>query len=245
MSSACLNGVVKAFFRGLALILASAAFPAGAQTDGGWEQVVDGPPITVKQRPVEGLSVNELQAEGHLAAPVQDLQATLTATQDFAKFMPYVKESRFLDEGEDEHGFRLTYALVDMPVAGKRDYVLRTRVVEGVKADGSGNFRNTFVSAPEGLPEKPGVIRIRTDQGGWDIVPDKDGTGAHAVYRLLVDPGGWIPAFATNLATRGGLPDTFRAVEKEAQRRRDERLKAAAAVPADPTPASPARVMAP
>lgn len=212
------------FHRAQLVALLFSSTPILAQTDAGWESVVEGPPITVKHRPVEGLKVKELLAEGDFDAPVQDVQAALTASESFWKYMPYVRESRFVDEAVDADGNRLTYALVDMPIVGRRDYVLRTHVLEEVRPDGSGNFRNTFDSAPDKLAERKGVIRILRDEGGWDVTASPDGTKCHAVYRLLVDPGGWIPGFAANLGGRRGLPETFQAVEKEAQRLRDGRL---------------------
>lgn len=238
---------MKVSFRGLVVALAALAVNAQAQSPtpgspGEWEGVVEGPPITVKHRPIEGLKVKELYAEGDMDAPVRDVQAALLAADTYWKFMPYVKESRFLDEKADAEGFRHTYALVDTPVVGRRDYAIKTRVLEEVKPDGSGSFRNSFAADPEALKERSGVIRIRLDEGSWEVTPSEDGTKSHAVYRLLCDPGGWIPAFAANLGTRKGLPDTFKAVEKEAQRRRDERFAELKKAPAQAalTPAPPA-----
>lgn len=209
----------------LALVLLGAGASA-AQEDGGWVLDLEGPPLTVKHRGVDGQAIEEAWAEGDLDAPVQDVQAAIGAADTFWKFMPYVKESRFLDE-PDAEGWQRVYTLIDVPWVGRRDYVVKSHVVEGVKPDGSGSFRNAWFAVSSVLPERPGVVRVMRDEGTWAVVPLGEGAKCHVVYRFIVDPGGWIPAFAANLGNRKGISATFSAVEKEAQRRRDERLAAA------------------
>jgi hypothetical protein len=67
-------------------------------------------------------------------------------------------------------------------------------------------------------------VRLRINEGSWHVAsrgPNK----SFAVYRFVVDPGGWIPAFAANAGNKQGVTDTFKAVEREAERRADVRRK--------------------
>ena len=109
-------------------------------------------------------------------------------------------------------------------MVGKRDYVERVSVVQWAKADGSGSFEDTWSAEPDRVPRMADVVRLIKNDGGWRVTPIGDGSTSHVVYTFAVDPGGWVPAFAANLGNQEGVAETFRVVEKEAQRRRDERL---------------------
>ncbi len=203
---------------------------AGA-AEGDWVTVLEGP-ITIKNRSVPDSNVKEIWAEGDVAAPVQDLQDTLMKPALFRGFMPYLKDSREISKKQDD-GSVYVYTLIDLPVVGKRDYVVKVWLRESVRPDGSGTFRNEWVAAPDYLPQRSSITRVRLNTGGWTITPLGDGAKSHVVYTFAVDPGGWVPAFAANMGNEKGVGDTFRAVEKEAQRRRGERLaKQARAAPA-------------
>jgi hypothetical protein len=209
----------------LALVVAVLGGPVRA-AEGDWETVLEGS-ITVKNRAVPGSAVKEIWAEGDLAAPVQDLQDTLMRPELFRGFMPYLKDSREIGSRLPD-GSIYVYTLIDLPVVGKRDYVVRVWLRESVKADGSGTFRNEWKAEPDRLPTRANISRVRLNTGGWVITPLGDGSKSHVVYRFAVDPGGWVPSFAVNMGNEKGVGDTFRAVEKEAQKRRDARLAKAA-----------------
>ena len=70
-------------------------------------------------------------------------------------------------------------------------------------------------------PRAAGRIGWRTRRSfrprSWRVTRSAKG-GAHVVYRFSVDPGGMIPPFLADLANKGAIPDTFKAVEKEANR---------------------------
>ena len=201
------------------------AVPAVA-ADGDWETALEGP-ITIKNRAVPGTAIKEVWAEGDMAAPVADLQDTLMKPELFRSFMPYLKDSREVSKKQDD-GSVYVYTLIDLPVVGKRDYVVRVWLHESVKDDGSGTFRNEWKAEPDYLPARNSITRVRLNTGGWVITPVGDGSKSHAVYKFAIDPGGWVPSFAVNMGNEKGVGDTFKAVEKEAQKRRDARLAKAA-----------------
>lgn len=203
--------------------------------DGEWTVVIKGPPITVKNRSIPKSPIKEILAEGEINAPVQDIQEACMRVERFRSFMPFLKDSHEISEHFDD-GSVYVYTLIDLPVVGKRDYVVRTWLRESVAADGSGTFRNEWKAFPDHLPRRNGIARIEKNEGGWTVTPLGDGSKSSAIYRFAVDPGGWIPGFAANIGNEKGVADTYRAVEKEAQRLRDERLAKAAdaGVPALP-----------
>jgi hypothetical protein len=208
--------------RTLSFLVLSLALPCLA-ADGDWQTVVSGP-ITVKNRTLEGTGLKEVWAEGEIAAPALDVQAALMDVSRLRFFMPYMKDARELGERLPD-GSVYVYTLIDLPVLGKRDYVVRLELKESLAPDGSGAFRNEWHAFPDFTPRRHDIIRLTRDDGSWVVTP-REGSKCWAVYRFVVDPGGWVPAFAANLGNERGVKETWDAVEKEALRRRDARLAA-------------------
>lgn len=208
----------------LAVVLV--ATPAFAQKE--WETVQTGA-ITIKVREKPGTEIKEVWAEGQFDADVQDIQTTLMTPDRFNKFMPYVKESREFGEPAED-GSVFVYTRLNLPWVKARDYVTRVWLDEGVKEDGSGNFRNRWSAVPDKIPSRSNIIRLRFNEGSWLVTPKGAGK-SHAVYKFSVDPGGWIPGFAADMGNTAGVTDTFKAVEKEAQRVGRERRTTSATVP--------------
>jgi hypothetical protein len=202
------------------LLLGAGAFAAEEE----WE-TVQTEPILIKTRKVPGTSISEIWSEGELAAPVQEIQDLLMDYEHYSEFMPYMKESRTVGQPEPD-GSRWVYTrLAFSSLVSSRDYVVLTRVEQKVNEDGSGEFRQHWKADGEKLPSRSHVVRVKVNEGSWQVTsrgPDK----SFAVYRFMVDPGGWIPKFAVNMGNREGVTDTFKAVEREAQRRMNARAGA-------------------
>ncbi|MBK7863844.1 MAG: hypothetical protein IPJ65_35605 [Archangiaceae bacterium] len=184
-----------------------------------WETVATGA-INVKARPRGESGVFEIWAEADLAAPVRDIQDTLTLMNRFPKFMPYVAEAK--EVARDDDGSVYNYTHLGLPIISDRDYVVRTWVDEGVKPDGTGAFRCHWTSAHDKLPVNGSRVRVTVNEGSWDVTPKEDGK-SHVVYRFAADPGGMLPTWAKNIGNRRGISGTLEAIEKEAQRRQKER----------------------
>jgi hypothetical protein len=175
-------------------------------------------PILIKTRARPGSDVKEIWAEGDLAATPQQIQITVIDVKRFTVFMPYMTESRLIG-GVEPDGAQYTYARLDVPVLSPRDFIHKAYVLRDAARDPEGVFENYWFAAPTKLPEVPSVVRLKISEGSWKVTPSADGKSSHVVYRLCVDPGGAIPAFAANRANADGLTDTFKNIEREAQRR--------------------------
>lgn len=211
--------------RVLALVLALASGGALADEDG-WTTVVQGPPVTVKNKPRPGSEVKDVWVEGEIGAPLQDIHAALMDVPRFKHFMPNLKVSRILGKPEPD-GSLFVYTELALPaVLTARDYVVHVWNDEVPKADGTGAFRQHWVSVPDRLPSRNGVIRLTVNDGSWHITPLGDGKKSWAVHKFAVDPGGWVPAFAADLGNKQGVADLYRAIEKEALRRTAAREQA-------------------
>jgi hypothetical protein len=207
----------------LATFLVASALAASPARAGEpeWQTVIEGP-ITVKTRSVPGTGELEIWAEGEIDAPVLDTQAALMDTEQYARFMKHITESRYVGDPEPD-GSRYAYTLLDLPIVSPRDYVILISVDQTIAPDGTGEFRNHWVAVPEKVPERDGVVRVKVNSGGWTLRPVEGGTKGWAVYRFRADPGGYLPAFAADLGNRRGVTGTFRSLEWEARRRAEER----------------------
>lgn len=203
-----------------ALVALASATEARAEE---WETVATAP-VLIKARSVPNSSVKEIWAQGEMSAPVQDVQAALLDVERFREFMPFVKESRLIGKPRPD-GAHYVYTRLEFgPWVSSRDYVVKVEVERSVAPDGSGEFRNRWVAEPDRIPSRANAVRLRVNEGSWHVAsrgPNK----SFAVYRFVVDPGGWIPAFAANAGNKQGVTDTFKAVEREAERRADVRRK--------------------
>jgi hypothetical protein len=207
--------------RALCTLVCLLAASSGAE-EPEWETVASGA-ITVKARPRPASAVFEIWAEADLAAPVKDIQDALTTMDRFSRFMPYVKTAKELSKEPD--GTVYTYTELGFPVISDRDYVVHVWLDEGVKPDGSGSYRTHWEAAPDKLPARSNLVRIKVNEGSWVVTPKEDGK-SHVVYRFAADPGGSLPNWAKNYGNRHGVSGTLEAIEKEAQRRQKERAAA-------------------
>lgn len=194
--------------------------------EGGWETVSSGA-LTIKTRAGKEAQVYEYLVEGVLAANAFDLQTALTNPERFPKFMPHVEETRVLHRSE---GMHRVYTRVNPPVGSRRDFVTEVRVLERVKPDGTGTFRQTWRALPDAVPEHEGITRVRINEGSWEISPHPSG-GSRVSYRFRVHPGMWVPRFLADLANEKAIPETVASVVKEAARLGRERRSSAEATP--------------
>jgi hypothetical protein len=75
------------------------------------------------------------------------------------------------------------------------------------------------------------VVRLPRNEGSWEVKPKGEGA-SYAVYKFSVDPGGSLPGFLANMGQKGGVLDSWKAVEKRAAHLKAEREKAKASATA-------------
>lgn len=186
-----------------------------------WKTVAE-KPYLVKVRSRPGTGAKDVWAEGALAASAADVQAVLTDVDSYRLWMPYVKESRTLEELPD--GARRTYTRLDLPVVSSRDYVSHVVQDSKLAEDGTGAFAQRWRAEPDAIPERRDTVRLRLNEGSWRVEPRGEAQ-AFVVYRFTVDPAGSIPGFLANMGQKDGVVDTFRAVEKRARQQAAARRK--------------------
>ena len=121
-----------------------------------------------------------------VACAPESLYAVVTDNAKFAEFMPHVKTSTII---RDADGTLMNHQELSLPFPiADRHYTIR--IVNSLRDDRG----------------------ARLWQSAWTYVADS-GTGKAILdYRVFTDPGGRIPAWAYNTATRRTLPDLLEAV---------------------------------
>jgi hypothetical protein len=199
----------------VATLILTLSIQAFAGDAGGWQTVATGA-ITIKIRTVAGSPIREVLAEGDLDANAADLQKAVLDVERFPKFMPYVKETRFVEKPTGD-GTRVVYTSLGLPIVKGRDFVIVDRLVKSLNADGTGEFVTEWQVIKDKVPARANFVRVQTNTGSWKVTP-KPGGKSHVVYQFAVDPGGAIPPFLADMGNRNGVGDVFRAIEQEARR---------------------------
>lgn len=131
---------------------------------------------------------------------------TLTAILDFDSYhhwVPYCENSHTVEKVADSLYY--FYQLLDMPVIKNRDIIIK---VEISKKDIEG-YLIKMTSVPDYIELDPDAIRIGLFKASYSIAVNK-GSGKTVVsMENEVDPGGYIPTFALNWASRTQPHQTF------------------------------------
>ena len=181
-------------------------------------QPASAPPVTVETRAVPGRDVKQVRAQGIIDAPPYVVRAVVADLTRYPEFMPYVKESRILEQdapGEVVNYQRLSFGI---PFVQDRHYVIR--ITERGYRDGD-RGRGWAISwrLQDGLPAgaSADAIRVSVNTGYWDLRPAKGSERATDTrYCVLTDPAGSLPKWIVGMANTEGVPQIFAAVASAA-----------------------------
>ncbi len=189
----------------------------GASPGPGWEEVARTDRVTVYGKEHPGSSIRELRAIGTIDAPNWVVKNVIDDGDHYADFMPNVLESHVLSRDPAHHTV-IAYAKLSAPLISPRDYTLLVHDESHAAADGSVVYKSRWEPASDkGPAEKPGVVRVKVNEGYWLLEPADNGQKTHVTYQLYTDGGG-LPAFILNQATKRRIGEEFDAVEQRAQK---------------------------
>lgn len=149
-------------------------------------------------------------AIGAVEAPAELVMEIVTDHQRFPEIFPYVRESNVRD---GVAGALQVYQNLDLPfpIANRRyeitvEPIRARRTAQGTRCLeshwtyvlGSGNIEDTW--------------------GHWEVLERRPGS-AFVAYVAYVDPGGRLPSWAVNWASRQALPRVIESLRAEAERR--------------------------
>lgn len=163
--------------------------------------------ILVRLREVPGSAIKEGKALGLIDAAPERVFQVVTDLEAFPEFMPHVRQSTVEPQAD---GSLVNYQYLDLPFP-IRDRYYKIRVVHRVEETHRGRvWRSSWTYLP-------GSGNVVENYGAWTL---RDyGGRTLALYQVFTDPGGWIPAWAANRASRQTLPDILRALRRRSESR--------------------------
>ena len=189
-----------------------AALPATAARADDWKEVTRGKDLAVSTRNRAGSAIAEVRAVGRVDASPATVKAVLDDRDHYSSFMPYVSEVRVLAANPGARTL-VAYMRLDPPIVGERDYTIAVR---DESRPGGGSLTTWRLANEQGPAEKPGVVRVKVNEGSWLLEPENGGAATRATYTLFTDAGGSVPSFVVNQANKRSLGDLFAAVRKAA-----------------------------
>ncbi len=186
----------------LTLVLA-AATPAGAEE---WRHEKGEQGNRVSSRAVEGTAVREYRVEMTLDVTPDAMWAVLTDWGGVLAEHPQVIEQRVVSRGADEV---VVYEVDDCSPIKPRDFAYRIRIGrDGDTRTLTNELANEHAPAP-----REGIVRVPAYRTSWAVSPAGEGT--EAVYTVLYDAGGRVPARVYGL----GMPSYLYAMRAWFQER--------------------------
>ena len=150
--------------------------------------------ITVKLAPIEGSRLCRGTARGFVPYPPDVVFRYLLDYDRFVEFMPHMMESRVL---EGNGNSMKVYQKLNLP------WPLANRWYRSIVDIDSEHHRLSWVT-DEG--------NLESCTGGWVVKPVEG--GSMVTYTVVLDPGGYYPAWVINSIQRRSLPQVIRALRE-------------------------------
>jgi hypothetical protein len=179
----------------------------------GWKLIKEVGGISLYSRVRAGTALKEFKALGEIEASTRAVHNVINDLENYPSFMPYTVECRLIKrEGDSIY----SYQRLSPKIVCDRDYTLRVRE-RSWPVQGGIVYLSEWQPANEfGPSEKPGVLRVRLDEGSWLLEPN-GADKTRATYLIYTDSGGKLPAFVANFASEIGIRKLFAAVRKQAK----------------------------
>ena len=201
----------------LVSLLAIAAGATVARGDdssgGGWEQVSTRDGIVVQRRSVAGSKLKEFLGRGIVDAPIGRVLAVIRDANRRAEWMPSCADSHVVEEdlgARTQVAYHRTKA--PWPVSD-RDSI--NRAIMLVEPDKHRVYLPFEAIASAKVPPVKGVVRMPSMRGHWILRPVDGGRATEAEYQVFADPGGILPDWLANLASKTLPRDTIAGLRKQ------------------------------
>lgn len=189
---------------------------------GPWEIVRSDHGIVVMRRTVAGSPLHEFQGTGLVEAPVATVLAVLDDTEHRTEWMKESHSQKLIEKSDERTVIFYNRTAAPWPVAD-RDVVMRASSSVDLK-EKLLRIEFTSVEHPHWPPQK-GVVRVPLLRGHWHLWPVSGGKYTRAEYQVFVNPGGMLPDWLINLASKKIPYDTIRALQGQVKRRQYPELE--------------------
>ncbi len=199
-----------------AFVLVSTANGGSARADGAWEQVSTKDGIVVERRAVDGSSLKEFLGRGIIEAPVAHVLAVIRDGNRRGEWMPSCGGSYVVEENLATR-VQVAYYRTKAPwPISDRDSVNRAEIfVEPAKH--RINIPFEAIADPR-VPPVKGVVRMPSLRGHWILVPVEGGRATQVEYQVYADPGGRLPDWLANLASKTLPRETIAGLRRQVKK---------------------------
>lgn len=177
-------------------------FQADAQKDV-WVLKKQEQGISVYTRNTEGSSFKELRSSVILKTSLSSIVALLNDWESYPEWVYRCGKSSTIKKFSENEVIHYQTVIAPWPV-DSRDFVVNVKLTQDPITK-----IITIVSAskPDYIPKTEGFVRITDFRASWTLIPKPDGM-VEVNYQLMVDPGGYVPAWLVNLAVVDGPYET-------------------------------------
>lgn len=191
------------YIKNIGLLLFCLFCPPPAHSQKEWELRKSENGIEVYTRNAESSSFKELKSVVTLQTSLSSIVALLNDWDSYPQWVYRCGKSTTLKNISETELIHYQTVLAPWPV-DNRDFIVNVKMVQD---PASGVVVITSACTPDFIPVVPDYVRIREFKASWTLSPQKNGT-VQVVYQLLVNPGGYVPAWVINLAVVDGPYET-------------------------------------
>lgn len=190
-----------------AIALLALALPSTALSQNKWKQVIDKNGIKVFTRPSEKSQFDEFKGVTTINVDINVIDKVLADTSNATEWMHNCIKSKLLERNE-KHVVLYQVTKAPWPVSS------RDLIVESIRKEkGNSIVRNMKITThPKAPPKTNKLVRVPKLKGSWTLT--KKGTATHVVYQILMDPGGKLPTWLANSASKDLPFNTLEGLKK-------------------------------
>lgn len=197
------------------LVALLAAQSARAQT-GAWEPVKTSDGVVVDRRTVDGSHLKEFRGRAEIQAPVAAILAVFNDIDHATEWMDSCNGSHAVEDLSDHEKVVYNRTHAPWPVSD-RDAVLHN-IVRFDEAARRVELQFWTVES-EREPAHKGVVRMPFLRGHWTLSASPDGTKTRVEYQVHANPGGRLPDWLVNYASRDLPLKTIEGLRAQLKRR--------------------------
>lgn len=163
-----------------------------------------------KQSPMK---VKPIKVEGGINATPAQVAAVLLDIKSYPEWVYKIKSASIIKQTSATDLFY--YAEIDIPwPAQNRDFVAHVTATQDAETK---VITVNAPSAPDMVPEKPDLTRVKKTSGKWILTPD-GATKTKVTYYLNLEPDGGAPAWIINLFVSDGPMQSFKKLKDQVQK---------------------------
>ena len=184
-----------------------------AQSADSWVLTKDENGVKIYTRHNTESPIKEVKGVMELQTSLSSLVALVKDAENQHNWVYLNKVAYLLDQPSDFEWYYYNESDAPWPVTN-RDIVTHAKLSQNPKTY-TVKIRTNGI--PNYIPVKDGIVRILKLKSSWDFIPLEDGI-VKVEFRLFIDLGGNLPAWAINLAVDTGPFNTMSAMTEEIKR---------------------------